>query len=178
MKIVKTSAIALTLSAMLASPVLAQGAASGTQTGGSMQQGGAMQRGGAAGGADTELNAKTPGAKMGAGASAGTTDNKDGSHRSRLAHDMTDAARTTSDRAVSKLSAVAHFQLLHQGTLRRTDRAAEAARAVGATDTMILDAFVLAKAGETTWTCAARPSTPRAATARPTAIPTRSGTAA
>ncbi|UZE48296.1 hypothetical protein [Rhodopseudomonas sp. P2A-2r] len=68
MKIVKTSAIALTLSAMLAGPVLAQGAASGTHTGGTVQQGGAMQRGGAAGGADTELNAATPGGKAGAGA--------------------------------------------------------------------------------------------------------------
>ncbi|MEH2475357.1 type IV secretory pathway TrbL component [Nitrobacteraceae bacterium AZCC 2161] len=66
MKVVKTSAIALTLSAMLAGPVLAQGAASDTQTRGTMQ-GRNMQQGGAAGGADTELNAQAPGAKAGAG---------------------------------------------------------------------------------------------------------------
>ncbi|MBC7583870.1 hypothetical protein FNL55_21575 [Tardiphaga sp. vice352] len=65
MKIVKTSAIAFTLSAMLAGPVLAQGAGSTTPPSGMTQQGGAMQRG-PAGGADTEMNAQTPGAKAGA----------------------------------------------------------------------------------------------------------------
>lgn len=65
MKLLKTSAIALTLSAMLAGPVLAQGTGSTTSPSGMTQQGGAMQRG-AAGGADTEMNAQAPGAKAGA----------------------------------------------------------------------------------------------------------------
>lgn len=68
MKIVKTSAIALTLSAMLAGPVLAQGAATDTTTGGTVQGRSNMQQGGAAGSGGTELNARAPGAKVGAGA--------------------------------------------------------------------------------------------------------------
>jgi hypothetical protein len=68
MKIVKTSAIALTLSAMLTGPVLAQGAASDSRTGGTVQGRSNMQPGGAAGGADTELDAQVPGAKVGGGA--------------------------------------------------------------------------------------------------------------
>jgi hypothetical protein len=60
MKLVKTSAIALTLSAMLAGPVLAQGAASDTQ--GTVQGRSNMQQGGAAG---TEMNAQTPAGKAG-----------------------------------------------------------------------------------------------------------------
>ena len=55
MKLIKTSAIALTLSAMLAGPVLAQGAGSETQ--GTVQGRSSMQPGGAAG---TEMNAQTP----------------------------------------------------------------------------------------------------------------------
>ena len=79
MKLVKTSAIALTLSAMLAGPVLAQGAGSTTPTSGMTQQGGAMQRG-TAGGADTEMNAQTPGAKAGA-ATKGTVGSGSGAAR-------------------------------------------------------------------------------------------------
>ena len=79
MKLVKTSAIALTLSAMLAGPVLAQGAGSTTPPSGLTQQGGAMQRG-TAGGADTEMNAQTPGAKAGA-ATKGTVGSGSGAAR-------------------------------------------------------------------------------------------------
>jgi hypothetical protein len=79
MKLVKTSAIALTLSAMLAGPVLAQGAGSTTPPSGMTQQGGAMQRG-PAGGAGTELNAQAPGAKAGA-ATKGTVGSGSGAAR-------------------------------------------------------------------------------------------------
>lgn len=79
MKLVKTSAIALSLSALLAGPVLAQGAGSTTPPSGMTQQGGGMQRG-AAGGADTELNAQTPGAKAGA-ATKGTVGSGSGAAR-------------------------------------------------------------------------------------------------
>ncbi|MDB5565506.1 MAG: hypothetical protein JWP84_2072 [Tardiphaga sp.] len=82
MKLVKTSAIALTLSAMLAGPVLAQGAASDTQTRGAVQGRSNMQQGGAAGGADTELNARAPGARVGAGtATKGTVGSGSGAAR-------------------------------------------------------------------------------------------------
>jgi hypothetical protein len=70
MKTVKTSAIALTISALMAGPVLAQGAASDTQTRGSMQQGGAIQ-GGAAAGAGTEM--KAPATKGTVGSATGGT---------------------------------------------------------------------------------------------------------
>jgi hypothetical protein len=55
MKLIKTSAIALTLSAMLAGPVLAQGA--GSDTSGTVQGRTSVQQGGAGG---TEMNAQTP----------------------------------------------------------------------------------------------------------------------
>ena len=72
MKLVKASAIALAVSAMLAGPVLAQGAPSDTQTRGGAQQGRGMQ-GGASGSGDEELGAQpgAPGAKAGANAKAG-----------------------------------------------------------------------------------------------------------
>jgi len=60
MKLVKTSAIAFALSAMLAGPVLAQGAASDTQIRGGAQGRSNMQ-GGASGSGDEEFNAQ-PGA--------------------------------------------------------------------------------------------------------------------
>jgi hypothetical protein len=82
MKIVTTSAIALALSAMLAGPVLAQGAASDTQTRGTVQGRSNMQQGGAAGGADTELDAQAPGAKGSAGAATkGTVGSGNGKTR-------------------------------------------------------------------------------------------------
>jgi hypothetical protein len=55
MKRIRTSAIALALSAMLAGPVLAQGA--GSESSGTVQGRGNMQQGGAAG---SESNAQTP----------------------------------------------------------------------------------------------------------------------
>src|SRR5258708_17896442 len=72
MKLVKTSAIAFALSAMLAGPVLAQGAASDTQIRGGAQGRSNMQ-GGASGSGDEEFNAQpgAPGAKAGAHAKAG-----------------------------------------------------------------------------------------------------------
>jgi hypothetical protein len=72
MKLVKTSAIAFAMSAMLAGPVLAQGASSDTQIRGGVQGKSNMQ-GGASGSGDEEFNAQTgtPGAKAGANAKAG-----------------------------------------------------------------------------------------------------------
>jgi hypothetical protein len=72
MKLVKTSAIAFALSAMLAGPVLAQGAASDTQIRGGAQGRSNMQ-GGASGSGDEEFNAQpsAPGEKAGAHAKAG-----------------------------------------------------------------------------------------------------------
>ena len=65
MKLVKTSAIALAVSAMLAGPVLAQGAASDTQTRGGAQ-GKTNMQGGAAGSADEDMmRAGAPGEKAG-----------------------------------------------------------------------------------------------------------------
>jgi hypothetical protein len=66
MKLVKTSAIALAMSAILAGPVLAQGTSTDTQTRGGMQGRSNMQ-GGASGTEDEEISAP-PGA---AGAKAG-----------------------------------------------------------------------------------------------------------
>ncbi len=66
MKLVKTSAIAFAMSAMLAGPVLAQGASSDTQIRGGAQGKSNMQ-GGVSGSGDQELNAQ-PGA---AGTKAG-----------------------------------------------------------------------------------------------------------
>src|SRR5262245_40185169 len=60
MTLIKTSAIALAVSAMLAGPVLAQGASSDSKLRGSMQDKGAM-RNGVTGSGDEEFNAQ-PGA--------------------------------------------------------------------------------------------------------------------
>jgi hypothetical protein len=68
MKLIKTSAIALAMSAVLAGPVLAQGASSDPQLRGTMQGKGSMQKG-ATGSGDEEFNAQ-PGA---AGERAGTS---------------------------------------------------------------------------------------------------------
>jgi len=72
MKLVKTSAIAFALSAMLAGPVLAQGASSDIQIRGGAQSRSNMQ-GGASGSGDEEFNAQpgAPGEKAGARAKAG-----------------------------------------------------------------------------------------------------------
>ncbi len=69
MKLVKTSAIALAMSAILAGPVLAQGASSDTQIRGGAQ-GKANMQGGMTGGGDTDLNAQqsAPGEKAGVNA--------------------------------------------------------------------------------------------------------------
>src|SRR5712675_191478 len=66
MKLVKTSAIAFALSAMLAGPVLAQGASSDTHIRGGAQGRSNMQ-GGTSGSGDEEFNAQgAPGEKAGA----------------------------------------------------------------------------------------------------------------
>jgi hypothetical protein len=72
MKLVKTSAIAFAVSAMLAGPVLAQGASSDTQIRGGAQGRSNMQ-GGASGSGDEELSAQpgAPGEKAGVNAKAG-----------------------------------------------------------------------------------------------------------
>jgi len=66
MKLIKTSAIALAVSAMLAGPVLAQGASSDPKLRGSVQDKGSMQRG-VTGSGDEEFNAQpgTPGERAG-----------------------------------------------------------------------------------------------------------------
>ncbi|MGQ0682716.1 hypothetical protein [Bradyrhizobium sp.] len=68
MKLIKTSAIALAMSAMLAGPVLAQGAASDPQLRGSVP-GKSQMRGGVSGSGEEEFNAQ-PGA---AGEKGGTS---------------------------------------------------------------------------------------------------------
>ena len=68
MKLIKTSAIVLAVSAMLAGPVLAQGASSDSKLRGSVQDKGSMQKG-MTGSGDEEFNAQ-PGA---AGERAGTS---------------------------------------------------------------------------------------------------------
>ena len=60
MTLIKSSAIALAVSAMLAGPVLAQGASSDSKLRGSMQDKGSMQKG-VTGSGDEEFNAQ-PGA--------------------------------------------------------------------------------------------------------------------
>ncbi len=72
MKLVKTSAIAFAMSAVLAGPVLAQGASSDTQIRGGAQGRSNMQ-GGASGSAVEEFNAQpgAPGEKAGVNAKAG-----------------------------------------------------------------------------------------------------------
>jgi hypothetical protein len=72
MKLVKTSAIAFAMSALLAGPVLAQGVSSDTQIRGGAQ-GKTNMQGGASGSGDEEFDAQTgaPGAKAGVNAKAG-----------------------------------------------------------------------------------------------------------
>jgi hypothetical protein len=73
MKLVKTSAIAFAVTALLAGPVLAQGASSDTQIRGGAQGRSNNLQGGMTGSGDEELNAQ-PGAageKAGANAKAG-----------------------------------------------------------------------------------------------------------
>jgi hypothetical protein len=72
MKLVKTSAIAFAMSAMLAGPVLAQGVSSDTQIRGGAQGKSNMQ-GGVSGSGDEEINAQpgVAGAKAGVNAKAG-----------------------------------------------------------------------------------------------------------
>ena len=72
MKLVRASAIALAMSAMLAGPVLAQGASSDTQIRGGVQGKSKMQ-GGASGSADEEMDVRAgaPGEKAGINAKAG-----------------------------------------------------------------------------------------------------------
>ena len=60
MKLIKSSAIALAVSAMLAGPVLAQGASSDSKVRGTVQDKGSMQKG-VTGSGDEEFNAQ-PGA--------------------------------------------------------------------------------------------------------------------
>ena len=73
MKLVKISAIAVAMSAMLAGPVLAQGAASDSQIRGGAQGRSNNMQGGASGSGDEEFDAQTaaPGAKAGVNAKAG-----------------------------------------------------------------------------------------------------------
>ena len=72
MKLVKASAIAFAISAMLAGPVLAQGVSSDSQIRGGAQGRGTMQ-GGVSGSGDEEFNAQTnlPGERAGVNAKAG-----------------------------------------------------------------------------------------------------------
>jgi len=75
MKLVKISAIAFAISAMLAGPVLAQGATSDTRIRGGAQGRTNNMQGGASGSGNEELDAQqpgTPGAKAGVNAKAGT----------------------------------------------------------------------------------------------------------
>jgi hypothetical protein len=67
MKLVKTSAIAVAISALLAGPVLAQGASSDTQIRGGAK-GTTQMQGGASGGVDEDMDARAgaPGQKTGA----------------------------------------------------------------------------------------------------------------
>ena len=71
MKLIKTSAIAFAVSAMLAGPVLAQGASSDPKLRGSVQDKGSMQKG-VTGSGDEEFNAQpgTPGERAGASTKA------------------------------------------------------------------------------------------------------------
>jgi hypothetical protein len=71
MKLIKTSALALAMSAMLAGPVLAQGASSDPKLRGSVQDKGSMQKG-VTGSGDEECNAQpgAPGERAGVGTKA------------------------------------------------------------------------------------------------------------
>src|SRR3982075_3189892 len=73
MKLMKTSAIAFAMSAVLAGPVLAQGASSDTQIRGGAQGRTNMQGGGMSGSGDEEFDTQpgAPGAKAGVNAKAG-----------------------------------------------------------------------------------------------------------
>jgi hypothetical protein len=73
MKLVKTPAIAFAISALLAGPVLAQGAASDTQIRGGAQGKTNNMQGGASGSGDEEFDTQpgAPGAKAGVNAKAG-----------------------------------------------------------------------------------------------------------
>jgi hypothetical protein len=73
MKLVTTSAIAFAVSAILAGPVLAQGASSDTQIRGG-PQGKTNMQGGMSGGSDQDLNAQqsAPGARAGVNAKGST----------------------------------------------------------------------------------------------------------
>jgi hypothetical protein len=73
MKLVKISAIAVAMSAMLAGPVLAQGAASDSQIRGGAQGRSNNMQGGASGSVDEDLNAQpgAPGERAGTNAKAG-----------------------------------------------------------------------------------------------------------
>ena len=73
MKLVKTSAVAFAISAMLAGPVLAQGVSSDTQIRGGTQGRTNNMQGGASGSGDEEFNAQpgAAGAKAGVNAKAG-----------------------------------------------------------------------------------------------------------
>ena len=71
MKLIKSSAIALAVSAMLAGPVLAQGASSDTKLRGSTQDRGSMQKG-VTGSGDEEFNAQSGAGSERAGASTKT----------------------------------------------------------------------------------------------------------
>jgi hypothetical protein len=74
MKLVKTSAIAFAISAMLAGPVLAQGTSSDTRIrGGAQGNTNSNMQGGASGSGDEEFEAQagTTGEKAGAGAKTG-----------------------------------------------------------------------------------------------------------
>ena len=74
MKLVKTSAIALAISAMLVGPVLAQSTSSDKQIRSGTQSKTNMQQGGAAGSSDEEFDAQTgpAGEKAGVNAKSGT----------------------------------------------------------------------------------------------------------
>ena len=74
MKLVKTSAIALAVSAMLAGPVLAQGASSDKQIRSGTQSKTNMQQGGTSGSSDEEFDAQAgaAGEKAGVNAKSGT----------------------------------------------------------------------------------------------------------
>jgi hypothetical protein len=83
MKLIKTSAIALAISAVLAGPVLAQGTSSDPQLRGTIQDKGSMQKG-ATGSGDEEFNAQ-PGAageRGGTSAKKGTVGAGSGMHKS------------------------------------------------------------------------------------------------
>jgi hypothetical protein len=72
MKLVKTSLVALAMSAILAGPVLAQGASSDTQIRGGAQGKTQMQGGGMSGSGDEEFNAQAGAAGEKAGVNAKT----------------------------------------------------------------------------------------------------------